>query len=58
MTKTEFEGLQTGDIVKHVASFSPSAVVVGNFGGRVTAIVCFDMTNPSEWVIVSKVNRP
>ena len=56
MTSEEFASLNVGDIVSGKAS-QQSYVVTANYGGRVTAVISTDLTNPSEWDLVSKVNH-
>lgn len=57
MTQAEFNGLQTGDIVRHAGDAAREYVVTANYGDRVTAVRTVDLTNPSEWNLVSKVQR-
>lgn len=48
--------LQPGDIVRS-ASSRVSYTVVANFGQQVTAVKIADVTNPSEWSVISKVKE-
>lgn len=54
MTRTEFDELSYGDIVRSQAT-GVEFMVQFNYGGRVTAVRTADMTNPSEWDLISKV---
>lgn len=54
MTREEFGKLNVGDIVGHPLH-DHNYVVTGNYGGRVTAVRTVDMTNPSEWLLLTKV---
>lgn len=63
MTEQEFKSLQRGDIIcRKVVCVNGSSnekfIVDGNYGGRVTAIVSADVTNPAEWILVRKANPP
>lgn len=53
MTEKEFYNLKTGDVVRHVAK-TEIHVVTANYGLRVTAVRSVDMTNASEWELVTK----
>jgi len=53
MTNEEFKDLNTGDIVKHTTSIE-SVIVMSNYGARVTAARTYDITNPTEWELISK----
>jgi hypothetical protein len=55
MTKEEMADLSTGDIVRHADS-EDLGVVIGNYGDHVTAARIFDITNPTEWVVVMKAS--
>lgn len=55
MTKDEFNGLKTGDIIKNQGNDLPVVVMV-NYGDRVTAVQTFDVTNPQEWDILGTAN--
>ena len=54
MTHDEFKGLAPGDIVESAATGAVALVVV-NFGDRVTAVNTYDLTNPEEWTLIRKV---
>jgi hypothetical protein len=56
MTKKEFKRLDVGDVVRS-GLLGHTYVVTANYGDRVTAIRTADMTNPTEWDLVSKVER-
>jgi hypothetical protein len=51
MTEDQLGMLRIGDIIRHKDS-GDALVVTGNYGGRVTAVRTYDVTNPSEWDIV------
>lgn len=53
MTDDEMAKLNVGDIVRH-ASGGDGYVVTNNSGSRATAVRTVEITNPSEWVLVSK----
>lgn len=53
MSTAEFRTLRPGDIVSHRGT-GQQFQVLGNFGGRVTAVDLADLTNPSEWEVVSR----
>lgn len=55
MTQEDSENLDRGDIVRHVSE-DASVLVDSNYGKRVTAVRTFDLTNPTEWVLVAKAN--
>jgi len=58
MKKEEFNSLDLGDIIRHTSPQKTSVyMVTGNYGGRVTAVKTVDLTNPDEWLIVSKVTE-
>jgi hypothetical protein len=58
MKEEQFKNLQRGDIVKHVLnSKGDSIVIMANYGGRVTAVRTYDLTNPDEWELVMKANH-
>jgi Rieske Fe-S protein len=54
MTEAELKALGPGDIVM-AAGGEQAVVITANYGDRVTAVRTFDLTNPSEWVVVRKV---
>lgn len=56
LTQEELENLSPGDIVRHKSGDKGYLVCV-NFGGRVTAVDIADITNPDEWLLVSKAVR-
>lgn len=51
-----FEGLERGDIVRHITS-AETYVVLANYGDRITAVKHADMTNPAEWESVTAEQR-
>lgn len=53
MTEDELRSLKPGDVVRHRRN-GQSFQVLGNFGGRVTAVDLADVTNPNEWEVVSR----
>jgi len=54
MKKDKFKLLKRGDLVRHVND--PRIFIVSaNYDGRMTAITSVDMTNPSEWELISEV---
>lgn len=53
MTKDEFHGLTTGDIVRSVGGTN-AYVVYANYGNRVTAVRTVDVTDPDEWILARK----
>jgi predicted transcriptional regulator len=56
MTNEEMRSLQVGDIVCHASlDIMHSNIVTANYGSRITAVHTVDITNPIEWLIVSKV---
>jgi hypothetical protein len=55
MTYDEMRQLQPGDIVRGKGS-SQSYVVTANYGSRVTAVRTVDLTNPSEWDLVTPLD--
>lgn len=61
MERNEFKNLQPGDIVRHKPGPYPDSrtalIVTGNYGDRVTAVQTHDLTNPSEWDLVLKVEH-
>ena len=56
MTLEDLINLNPGDVVKHASKDSDTYIVTGNYGGRVIAVRIADLTNPTEWILVSKVN--
>jgi hypothetical protein len=48
--------LDVGDIIRHACDHQ-TYVVTSNYGDRVTAVQTVDVTNPIEWVLVSKVTQ-
>lgn len=54
MTSDDFKKLGPGDIVQHASGGDPVLVTV-NYGGRVTAVRTFDLTNADEWHLLRKV---
>lgn len=48
MDEKTMKDLKRGDFVKHTLGHK-IYVVTGNYGGRVTAVLSADITNPSEW---------
>lgn len=54
MTEEEFRNLGPGDIVIG-AGATEAVMVTANYGGRVTAVRTFDLTNPPEWRLLRKV---
>lgn len=54
MTDEELRNLGPGDFVIGHGS-SNAVIVTANYGGRVTAVRTFDLTNPSEWQLLRKV---
>ncbi len=55
MREEDFKSLQTGDIVKHKSTQEP-LIVTTNYGGRVTAMQTYDLTNPNEWNLILKAD--
>ena len=53
MTIDDLKKLDTGDIVR--STQGNIFIVTYNYGGRVTATMTADITNPIEWDIISKV---
>lgn len=53
MKKEEMKNLQPGDLVRHILH-TKAAVVTGNYGEHITAVQTFDVSNPSEWIVVQK----
>jgi hypothetical protein len=51
MTTEELHALRPGDVVAHRRD-GQQFQVLGNFGGRVTAVALADVTNPNEWEVV------
>jgi len=51
MTTEELHALRPGDVVAHRRD-GQQFQVLGNFGGRVTAVDLADVTNPNEWEVV------
>ena len=58
MTEGEFSELQLGDIVRPVSGLGLAYVVTGYFGGRAIAVRTADITNPTEWEVVSRASHP
>ena len=56
MNEKQMKSLQPGDVIKHKLG-NTQFVVMANYGDRVTAVRTVDMTNPSEWEIISKVTQ-
>jgi len=56
MDTSTFKNLQQGDVVKPSGDYR-TFVVMANYGGRVTAAATVDMTNPSEWELVTKAQN-
>lgn len=55
MKQAEFDQLREGDRVRH--KFSGRVfIITGIYGGRVTAVVTADITQPVEWELVSKAS--
>lgn len=57
MTQQEFDRLDIGDIVRHLAAGERPVIVTANYGGRVTAARTEDITNPAEWELLRKVTE-
>lgn len=57
MTEHEKEELTVGDLVRHVSGDGKAFVVTGNYRTHVTAVRTVDITNASEWVIVSRAHQ-
>ena len=61
MNVTDFQMLTSGDLVRSKLSNECYLVTGGNYGGdphgRVTASRTVDMTNPSEWELVSRAGH-
>ena len=55
MTHNELLALRPGDVIHH-EFFKDTVMVSANYGGRVTAVRTYDVTNPSEWKVVAKVS--
>jgi hypothetical protein len=53
MTQDQLNTLNRGDLIRH-KSQPDTIVVTANYGGRVTAVRTYDVTNPSEWELVMK----
>jgi hypothetical protein len=53
MRRKDFQSLQPGDLVRGLVS-GQVFVVTGNYGTHVTAVRTVDLTNPSEWDIVTR----
>ena len=56
MTEEQFKELAPGDIVQGRWS-GDNYVVTANYGDHVTAVRAVDLTNPPEWLLMSKVTR-
>lgn len=54
MSEEEFQKLGPGDIVVGRGA-SDAIIVTANYGGRVTAVRTYDLTNPSKWSLLRKV---
>lgn len=54
MTTDEYKALSFGDLVRHARAGSEVHFVTGNYGDHVAAARLVDITNPVEWVLVSK----
>jgi hypothetical protein len=55
MTPEEFKNLKTGDLVRSKRRTARGTMIVSaNYGDRVTAVDSADLTNPSEWELVSQ----
>jgi len=52
MSAEMLRALQPGDLIRHISS-STAIVVTANYGNRVTAVRTYDVTNPSEWEVVT-----
>ena len=52
----DFVKLSQGDTVKHVTS-EVTYTVMGNYGGRATAVKTMDITNPQEWELLAKAKH-
>jgi hypothetical protein len=57
MTAEELAALQPGDIVRHKCS-ARGLIVTANYGGRVTAVRTYEVTNPDEWDVITSGGRP
>lgn len=53
MTEDELKALQPGDIVRHVSDWQ-ALTVIERVGDVAVAIRTTTITNPDEWVLVSK----
>lgn len=47
-----FDGVKPGVLVRHTTLDGPTYMVLANYGTRVTAVACADLTNPAEWDLV------
>lgn len=57
MTRQEFDSLQCGDIVRPRPSVTTNVFTVSQrFDGRKTVVRTEEITNPEEWVLVSKAS--
>jgi hypothetical protein len=56
MRPESFKTLEAGDIVRSQIGGN-TAVVTANYGGRVTAVMTYDLTNPDEWELVVKQGK-
>lgn len=51
MEAKDLRALSPGDVIKSNVD-DEVFVVTGNYGGRVTAVMTVDVTNPDEWRLV------
>jgi SAM-dependent methyltransferase len=49
--------LAPGDLIRQRQDNGRMAVVTGNYGDHVTAVMTFDVTNPSDWELVSRAQH-
>lgn len=56
MTRKECDKLDVGDVVRPSLGHE-GYVVTANYGKRITVVRTADITNPREWVLVSKANQ-
>jgi hypothetical protein len=48
--------LASGDIIRHKMG-GDALVVTANYGKRAIAVRTYDVTNPSEWILISRGRR-
>jgi hypothetical protein len=53
MRQDQLKALRPGDIVQGKTSME-IFIVTANYGDRVTAVKTVDITNPIEWMLVSR----